>query len=349
MARREEVSQSGLQNTRPARQFEAARVSSFFPLSGGTIGLRLSRTSMKAIVLLNVAAGTSGARSADEDERAVLAAFSAAGLPVEVRRVDGPHLTLTAKEIAAERHEDQTMVVAAGGDGTQSAVAAALAGTSTPMGVLPMGTLNHFARDLGIPLQVGEAARVIATGRPRPIDVAQVNDQVFINNSSIGLYPQVVRHRDEQRERLGRGKWLAMLLAFARVFTRFPLLRLRMTVNGESWLRTTPFVFIGNNRYDLEGLNLGRRWTLEGGDLCVYFPERTGRLGLLRLTVRALLGHVRQDKDFNALSAAEIWIETPRKSLGLAIDGELRRFAPPLHIRIRPKSLNVMLPAADAR
>ena len=301
---------------------------------------------MKAIVLLNVAAGTSGARSGDADERAVLAAFSAQHLPVEVRRVEGPHLTCTAQEIVAEGADGRTIVVAAGGDGTQSAVAAALIGTSTPMGVLPMGTLNHFAKDLGIPLDLNTAAQVIAGGKASPIDVARVNDHVFINNSSIGLYPQVVRHRDEQRERLGRGKWLAMLVAFARVFTRFPLVRLRMTVNGETWLRTTPFVFIGNNRYDLEGMNLGRRWTLEGGDLCVYFPERTGRLGLLRLTIRALLGHVRQDKDFNALSAAEVFIDTPRKAVSVAVDGEVRRLAPPLHFRILPKALNVMLPAA---
>ena len=304
---------------------------------------------MKAIVLLNVAAGTSGAQSGDEDERAVLAAFSAANLPVEVRRVDGPHLTRTAKEIAAARGQDQRVVVAAGGDGTQSAIAAALVGTSTPMGVLPMGTLNHFARDLGIPLELAEAARVIVMGRPRRIDVAQVNDQVFINNSSIGLYPQVVRHRDEQRERLGRGKWLAMLLAFAAVFKRFPSVRLRMTVNGESWLRTTPFVFIGNNRYEIEGLNLGRRGSLEGGELCVYFPNRTGRLGMLRLTFRALLGRLRQDKDFNALSAAEVLMDTPRKALTVAVDGEVRRFAPPLHYRILPKALNVILPATGAR
>jgi diacylglycerol kinase family enzyme len=298
---------------------------------------------MKAIVLLNVAAGITRNQRGDEDERAVRAAFSATGVEVEVRRVDGPHLSPTAEQIVTQGVNDQTIIVAAGGDGTQSAVAAVLAGTSVPMGVLPMGTLNHFARDLGIPIDLNAAARVIATGSPHPIDVAQVNDHVFINNSSIGLYPQVVRHREELRQRLGRGKWLAMLQAFVRVLSRFPLVRLRMAVNGQNWLRTTPFVFIGNNRYEIEGLNLGRRPSLEEGELCVYFPNRTGRLGMVRLTFRALLGRLRQDKDFNALTAADVFIDAPQKLLSVAMDGEVHRLSPPLHYRILPKSLNVIL------
>jgi diacylglycerol kinase family enzyme len=298
---------------------------------------------MNVIVLLNAAAGTAPADRAGEDERTIRAAFTAAGLLISVEHVPGHMLTETARRLASESAPG-TILVAAGGDGTQSAVAAALAGTPTAMGILPMGTVNHFAKDLGIPLDLTAAARVIATGHPRPMDVAAVNDRLFINNSSIGLYPQVVRHRDQMQQRLGHGKWYAMLRAIIAVFRRFPLVKLRLTVNGEEWHRTTPFVFVGNNQYQIDRLNLGQRTRLDHGDLCIYFANRTGRLGMLRLALRALLGHLRQDRDFNALCATELWIDTPRASISVAADGEVHRLTPPLHFQIRPKALNVMLP-----
>jgi diacylglycerol kinase family enzyme len=300
---------------------------------------------MKVIVLRNAAAGTTPAEDAEAEERQLRAAFEPTGAQVEVHRVEGRHLTQTARRLA-EQNGDGAVIVAAGGDGTQRAVAAALAGTGATMGVLPMGTLNHFAKDLGIPLDLAGAARVITSGRPRPIDVAAVNGRVFVNNSSIGLYPHVVRHRDQMRERLGHGKWLAMFLAIIAVFRRFPLVRVRLLVHGESWTRTTPFVFVGNNQYEIERFNLGGRSSLERGDLCVYFANRTGRLGMVRLALRALLGRLRQDRDFNALCATEVTIDTSRRHLPVAFDGEVEQMPPPLTYRIRPRALNVMLPVA---
>jgi diacylglycerol kinase family enzyme len=299
---------------------------------------------MKIIVLLNAAAGTTPPEEVARDEAQVRAAFGAAGAAVEIRRVEGARLTQTARELS-DRRDAEVVIVAAGGDGTQSAVAAALAGTPTVMGVLPMGTLNHFAKDLGIPLEIEDAARVIAMGHPRPIDVGQVNDRVFINNSSIGLYPHVIKHRDDMRQRLGHGKWYAMFRAIVTIFRRFPVIQLRMMVNGDEWRRTTPFVFVGNNQYQIDRLSLGQRTTLEKGDLCIYFANRTGRLGMLRLAFRALLGHLRQDRDFNALCATELWIETAKSSISVAADGEVHRLKPPLHYRTRPRALNVLLPS----
>jgi len=298
---------------------------------------------MKIIVLLNAAAGKTPPEEVARDEAQVRAAFDAAGAAVEIRRVEGARLTQTARELS-DRRDPETVIVAAGGDGTQSAVAAALAGTPAVMGVLPMGTLNHFAKDLGIPLEIEEAARVIATGTPRPIDVGQVNDRVFINNSSIGLYPHVIKHRDDMRQRLGHGKWYAMFRAILTIFRRFPVIQLRMMVNGDEWRRTTPFVFVGNNQYEIDRLSLGQRRTLEKGDLCIYFANRTGRLGMLRLAFRTLLGHLRQDRDFNALCATELWIDTSRSSISVAADGEVHRLKPPLHYRTRPRALKVLLP-----
>jgi len=302
---------------------------------------------MKIIVLLNAAAGITSDDTADKDEQSVRDAFAANGATVEIQHTQGHQLTATAQKLASQADHD-TIITAAGGDGTQSAVAAALVGTRAIMGVLPMGTLNHFAKDLGLPLDLGTAARVIVTGQPRPIDLAQINDRAFINNSCIGLYPHVVRHRDELCERFGHGKWYAMLKAVIVIFRRFPVVRIRMDVNGKNWVTTTPFVFVGNNQYHIDGLNIGQRPSLERGDLSLYFANRTGRLGMLRLAFRALIGRLRQDRDFNELRATELWIDTPRRQISVAIDGEVCRFTPPLHFRILPKSLNVMLPASNS-
>src|SRR5689334_2347582 len=184
---------------------------------------------MRVIVLLNVSAGSEGALKSERDAESVRTAFRGAGVEPDVRPLRGDQVHEAALGLAQDEGADGKLVIAAaGGDGTQNAVASALAGTPTAMGVLPMGTLNHFAKDLGIGTDLAGAARVIATGRPRAIDVAQVNGRVFINNSSIGLYPQVVRRRDQMRERLGHGKWYAMLRAVIAIFRRFPLVRLRL-------------------------------------------------------------------------------------------------------------------------
>ena len=120
------------------------------------------------------------------------------------------------------------MIVAAGGDGTVSAVAANVAGTGIPLGVLPLGTLNHFARDLGLPFDVEEAVRVLKSGRAIAVDTGEVNGHTFMNNSSIGLYPRLVRYRNQQQHRLGRGKWSALLRATLTVLHRHPLFGVRV-------------------------------------------------------------------------------------------------------------------------
>src|SRR5438477_2668970 len=140
-------------------------------------------------------------------------ALESAGIRGEVELVAGGECEVRCRAIA-ERGDP--LLVVGGGDGTVAAAAAALVGTETLLGILPLGTLNHFARDLGLPLNMDEAARVIAGRSERRVDVAEMNDQIFINNSAIGLYPLMVVDRDLQRMRLGRSKRLAMIFASLR-------------------------------------------------------------------------------------------------------------------------------------
>ena len=236
-------------------------------------------------------------------------------------------------------------VVAGGGDGTINAVASVIIGTDNTLGVLPLGTLNHFAKDLHIPLDLDAAARVILDGHEARVDVGEVEGRIFLNNSSLGLYPSIVRHREKQQERLGRGKWPAFFWATLTMLKRYPFLNVRLSTDDQRLVRSTPFVFVGNNEYEMESFDIGARSCLDAGHLSLYVAHRTGRLGLLRLAWRALFGGLRDAEDFDALCTTEVFIQTRRpKRLRVATDGEVTIMTTPLHYRVRPGALRVIVP-----
>ncbi len=241
---------------------------------------------------------------------------------------------------------DSRIVVAGGGDGTINAVASAVIDTDKTFGVLPLGTLNHFAKDLHIPLDLEAAARTIIAGHTTQVDVGEVNGHIFLNNSSLGLYPRLVREREKQ-QRLGFGKWAAFFWAAIAVLRRYPFLNVKLSVEGKDFLSRSPLVFIGNNEYEMESLNAGARSCLHAGRLSLYITRDTARLGLVRLAWHALFGGLRDDKDFIALCSKEISIETKHRSLRVAMDGEVTVMQPPLHYRIRPLSLRVLVPVEN--
>lgn len=232
-------------------------------------------------------------------------------------------------------------IVAGGGDGTVNAVASVLVGTETALGLLPLGTLNHFAKALGIPMEIEGAAKVVIAGRVRKVDVGEVNGRVFLNNSSLGLYPQLVRSRQEQ-QRLGRGKWPAFAWALATVLRRHPFLHLQLEIDGKMVTRRTPLVFIGNNRYHLEGLKIGDRDRLDGGKLSLCILRHNGRLGLLRLGLNALLHRLRNGQDLETMMLDECHIASHRGRLHVATDGEVSSIDIPLRYRVRPLALGVL-------
>ena len=272
--------------------------------------------------------------------------FAAAGLQGRVQVVQqGSDI---APAVAAAVKQGSEMVVAGGGDGTVSAVAAGLVGTGVALGVLPMGTLNHFAKDLGIPLEQERAIAVLATGRRLDVDVGEVNGRIFINNSSLGLYPDIVRDREQRRRRLGHGKWRALLAASVTAARRYPVLRVEIEVAGQHLVRRTPFVFIGNNQYTMEGFEIGERVALDRGELSLYLTHRMGRFGLLQLAFMALLRRLDQARDFDVLTAREFVVTTGHRRLRVATDGEVTVMETPLHYRLRPAALRVVVPAQEA-
>jgi diacylglycerol kinase family enzyme len=265
--------------------------------------------------------------------------------PRIVQPSDGHGITAVARE-AAESSEP--IVVAAGGDGTVSAVATALAGTDKVLGVLPVGTLNHFAKDLGIPLDLKAAVQTVMDAEVASVDVGEVNGRIFINNSSLGIYPRIVSRREAQQQRLARGKWPAFFWATIQALRRFPFLDLRITFEGQQIFRRTAFLFVGNNEYEIAGFNLGSRTCINAGKLGLYLSHGTGRFGLFRLAFHALFGRVDQAKDFDAFCVTEARIETRKPRLLVALDGEVERMETPLQYRIRPAALRVLVPRKKA-
>jgi diacylglycerol kinase family enzyme len=291
-------------------------------------------------VIVNGGAGHGHDDRAADDLRSKL---DAAGLDAElVLAKDGEEMIATAKR-ALEKGAQ--LVAAGGGDGTINAVGSVMVGSGVPFGVLPLGTLNHFAKDLGVPLELDAAVRNLAEGVPRRVDVGEVNGRIFLNNSSLGLYPDIVRDRERQQRRLGRGKWPAAMWATLAALRRYPFLSMRLTVKGQTLARRTPFVFIGNNRYKMEGLSIGERDCLDDGLLSLYVAQHPTRLGLLRFAFDALRGKLGSERDFDVLEAAAFEIETHRQRLHVATDGEVTMMDAPLRYRVRPGALTVLVPA----
>ena len=300
----------------------------------------MSEVTGRTTVLLNRGGG---AASRDpEIEAKVADALGRVGIEAEIELVPGGDPS-TRCAAAAERGD--RLLIAAGGDGTVSAAAAALAGTETMLGILPLGTLNHFARDLGLPLDLNEAAAVIAAGKERRVDVAEMNGQVFINNSAVGLYPLMVIDRDLQRKRFGRSKRLAMLVASLRTLVRFGHRRLTLIINDEERARVdTPLLFVGNNDYRIDIGAPGRRERLDGGRLCVLVMRKKTRRGLIAASVRALFDRSRDDDMVKIDGVERLRVSTRRKHLPVSLDGEVVRAKPPIDYAIRKQALKVIAP-----
>lgn len=289
-------------------------------------------------VIINASSGASDKEAA---RRLLAAVFAACGVEARISLAkSGAEVVKLARRAVSG---DAQTVVAGGGDGTINAVASTLLGTTKTLGVLPLGTLNHFAKDLRIPLDLEAAARTIIAGRTMKVDVGEVNDRIFLNNSSLGLYPSIV-HQREMKQRLGHGKWPAFLWAALTVLRRNPFLAVRLILDGKEFATRTPFVFIGNNIYEMESFNIGSRARLDAGVLSLYVTNRTGRWGLVRLALRALFRRLRNPQDFVALTTTEVRVETRRRRVRVSTDGEVAVMQMPLDYRVHPGALCVLVP-----
>ncbi len=300
---------------------------------------------VRSAVVTCILNATAGSEQALEAQDRIDALFARNGAKARILLAqDGSELPDLARRAVAEGSQP---VVAGGGDGTLSAVAAALVGTEHALGILPLGTLNHFATDLGIPMELDGAIANLFTGKLARIDVGEINGHPFLNNSSLGIYPALVGER-EALQSGDTGKWLAFARASLTILGRYAPIHVGLEVDlREHPVDATAFVFIGNNRYELEGSRIGARARLDGGRLWICCAPPAGRAKLLLLALQALLGRV-PTAEFATHEAQECRLSTRARHLRVARDGEVTVLESPLHYRSRPGALGVIVPAGGA-
>ena len=272
--------------------------------------------------------------------KAAAKALHEGGGAFAVEEVDAAALAGRLREAVARGAE---RVLVAGGDGTIATAATALAGSETALAVLPGGTLNHFARDQGIPTDAAEALRVAAEGGVATADVAAVNGRLFLNTSSVGAYVLFVRTRERVERVLGYR--LASLVAALRVLVQLRSYRVTIEVEGKTRVYHTPIVFVGVGERELQVPALGAR--VRGGrrglHVIVVRGRTAGRLFIVALAAASRgVTAVARTPMLDSFVVDALRIELRRPSSDVAVDGELERMTTPLEYSVRRDALRVV-------
>ncbi len=281
----------------------------------------------------------SGAKMPVEESRALDEAARERGLEVIAL---GPDVDIN-QTIRRQLHEERRLFVAAGGDGTVHHVIQPLVNSEASFAVLPVGTYNHFAKDIGMPLGWKEALEAALTGDTRQIDVARVNERYFVNNLSIGLYPELVA----KREAHGRDypRWKARIFAAYATLRHYPHVSINIESEHHQEVIRTHVFMVSNNGYDLSRIGIDApRPTLSEGRLAIYWLPHLPRVSLMKFAAHFLAGRVSQAPGFRSFRTQRVKVQTRHPRLRIGIDGELFTLPTPLTITSVPQSLLVKVP-----
>jgi diacylglycerol kinase family enzyme len=303
---------------------------------------------MRVALVLNGAAGALLGRPPEAIAARLQQILAEAGHEPRVVVSQGPEL---CRALDAAIASDAEAILVGGGDGTIIAAAERLlpenrGEAGRPLGILPMGTANLLARDLGIPLSPEAALPALLAGVPRRIDVALVNDRIFLNSSLPGIAPRMVQQRERMRHDPGPLKWLRLLRAFFRGFDRGPRLHVVLQADGRPVRLITRTLAVTNNPLAEGFAAIHTRTALDGGTLGIYAARIDRRLDLWRLIARIVAGTWQHDPAAAALAARRVDVISRRPRLWVANDGENHLLATPLRYRILPRALAVLVPRA---
>ena len=245
-----------------------------------------------------------------------------------------------------EKYHTQGVIVAAGGDGTLNAVASQMLKQQIPMGILPMGTFNYVARVLHIPLDILEAAEVIATGEQRASHVACINDQIYLNNASLGLYPLFIKKREEYNRKFGRFPLNAYTSGLDVLIRDWKELKLEVEVDDKKYPVKTPLIFFGNNQLQLEELKLKVSKCAELGEIAGVVIAKGDKLTLFKTLFQTIRGKLEQASDVYSFGAQKVTVYSRKPKLTVALDGEIVSMSTPLDLHVEKNALNIMVPHA---
>jgi len=264
-------------------------------------------------------------------------------------------ITISAKEsivkrceaVVREAKQKNQPVIAAGGDGTVNLVAALCHRYQVTMGIIPLGTFNYFARDLGISANPAEAVKMLITHQIRKVAVGLVNDHVFLNNASLGIHARMIRERENHSARFGRIRFIALLSGINCLFEKHKPNTIKLVTDGKESIREMAMLFVGNNRLQLDNLGLGSKSCAERDKLAVVFMPPVSRLRTFFLLIHGASKTLRFAPDIQEFCADEFEVHTRRHRIETVIDGELVWLPGPLHFRIDKESLSVLAPAPE--
>lgn len=291
-------------------------------------------------VLHNPRSGKQEAGASSEDLKN---AFARHGLSPDIVELNPDvSLTDTVRKVVDKGYDT---IVAAGGDGTICGVTEALKDTQCQLGILPRGTFNYFARSLDIPQDLEGAVEVIARGHARPLRLATLNDRVFLNNANFGLYPHILRSREEIYAYWGRSRAAAYWSAL-KVLFRWPRpLKVEITTEGQSTILRTPLIFVFNNAFQLREMGLEGANCIEDGKLALMIAPDCGRLGMIRSSLAVLTGQARRNEHFDIICSDSFELRALRgKRLLVARDGERTHMEGPFRLRLADAPLDVIVP-----
>ena len=295
----------------------------------------------------------SGFHAADKDEvyEQLMTCLTAYGYEIQAFEISSEANFNYLMEKVILRHQQASeagVVVAAGGDGTLNAVAAQLMGTDIPMGIFPLGTFNYVARLLNIPLDLLKAAETIATGKIREVHVAQINDHIYLNNASLGLYPLFIQKRELYNRRLGRFALNAYTSGLDVLIRDRKELKLEIEVDGRQYPVKTPLIFFGNNQLQLAEMNLRIAEAAEKGKVAGIVVAKSDKRTLFKILWQLIKGNLDKAPDVYSFSGDEVEVHSKRKKLTVALDGEIVEMQPPLKISVRKNALKILVPHDSA-
>ena len=301
-------------------------------------------------VVLNSASGSNDSNA----ERQVLAdVFNNAGRAFEFLQFDNPAniASVSAKAVALAQ-EKGGVVVAAGGDGTINAVAAAVLRSGCPFGVLPQGTFNYFGRANAIPQDARAAAAALLGASISPVTVGEVNGRVFLVNASLGLYPQLLEDREAWKQQFGRSRLVAFASGLATIFRARGQLKLEIEMAGETTALRTPTLFIGNNHLQLAqvGIHAAHADAVNRGELAGIAVRPIGTLALFGLLARGVIGRLGDADHIDSFSFRKLKVVMRgKRRVKVATDGEITWMKPPLVFQVADTPLLLMVPAPADR
>lgn len=253
------------------------------------------------------------------------------------------------ERIERARACDCEVVVAAGGDGTASGLAAALAGSHKTLAVMPLGTVNSLAKDISVPLDIDSWLATLRTMEPRRIDVGEVNGRLFLHMVVIGLIPGLAKGREVLRGKKAFAAKIGLLQYFLRRLSRARRLAIQIDpTDGDAWTERIQSVAVVCNAYE-EGLGkVLIRETLDGGELTLYVLKRLELSDVGRLGIKMVLGHWQDDAALTIHRAREVTIRSHKPRLQVMLDGEIQSLEVPLHFKIKPQALSVLAAPTSA-